>query len=177
MRLRNLLFTLFAFILSAGAGLAQTGSITGQVFDPQGAVVPNATITATAEATGISHTVTTSSAGLYNFAALPPAIYTVEATAGGFQTEARKNVVLNIAATLPVNFKLSLASATTTVEVQGANAATAETDSFQLSTVIESKQITDLPLILRDPVPACPPLTRRGNLHEQRGRLLHQRAA
>lgn len=151
MRLRNRIFALLAFVLLAASGSAQTGSITGQVFDPQGAVIPNATVTATAETTGISHTVTTSSAGLYNFAALPPTVYTVEATAAGFQTEAHKNVVLNVAAILPVNFKFSLASASTMVEVQGANAATAETDSFQLSTVIESKQITDLPLILRDP--------------------------
>jgi hypothetical protein len=95
--------------------------------------------------------VTTSSAGLFNFAALPPAVYTVSASATGFTTTTRNNVTLNIAATLPVNFKLAVGGASTTVTVAGVSAAPIETDSSQLSTVIDSKQINNLPLVLRDP--------------------------
>jgi Carboxypeptidase regulatory-like domain/TonB dependent receptor len=134
-----------------GAAVAQTGSITGQVLDPSGAAIPNAKVTATAAATGTIRTVATTSAGIYNFAALPPAIYDVAATADGFQAETRTNIVLNIAATLPLNFKLSIIGATATVDVQENTSGSIETDSFQLSTVIDSKQINDLPLILRDP--------------------------
>ena len=150
MRYRNLVVALFVFITTTAA-IAQTGSITGQVFDPAGAALPGANITATSEATGIAHTATSSSAGLYNFAALPPSNYTVTVTASGFQVQTRKNVVLNIAATLPLNFTLAIGSTATTVEVQDVTTAPVETDSFQLSTVIDSKQINDLPLILRDP--------------------------
>ena len=92
-------------------------------------------------ATGTSQTVTTTSSGLYNFAALPPAVYTVSATATGFATATRDNVTLNIAATLPLNFNLAVGGASTTVEVAGVTAAPVETDSFQLSTVIDAKQI------------------------------------
>src|SRR6202046_2370737 len=134
-----------------GAAVAQTGSITGQVLDPSAAAIPNAKVTATAAATGTIRTVATTSAGIYNFAALPPAIYDVAATADGFQAETRTNIVLNIAATLPLNFKLSIIGATATVDVQENTSGSIETDSFQLSTVIDSKQINDLPLILRDP--------------------------
>jgi hypothetical protein len=141
----------FLFILSATTCLAQTGSITGRVADPSGAVIPNAKVTATAVSTAATVTVVTTSAGIYDFAALPPATYEVSATAAGFQTLTKKNVVLNIAATLPVNFELTLGGSTTTVTVQDAPGAAIETDSFQLSTVIDSKQINDLPLILRDP--------------------------
>ncbi len=151
MRYRNLIVALFLFFVITAAGLAQTGSITGQIFDPAGAALPGANVTATAESTGITHEATSSSAGLYNFAALPPSVYTVTVTATGFQVATRKNVILSIAATLPLNFTLAIGSTATTVEVQDVTTAPVETDSFQLSTVINSKQINALPLILRDP--------------------------
>ncbi len=131
--------------------MAQTGTIIGQVLDPSGAAVAGATVSATAVSTGIAHRVTTSSAGVYSFAALPPAVYTVVVEASGFQGVTRNEVTLNVAATLPVNFKLSVAGSNTSVDVSGTATAPVETDSFQLSTVINSQQIQDLPLILRDP--------------------------
>ena len=151
MRFRSLCVALLAFVVMAGVASAQTGSVTGQVFDPSGAVVTNATVTATSNSTGLTRTATTTSAGIYNFAALPPSVYTVTVEANGFASEVNNNVVLNVAATLPVNFHLSLAGAVASVEVQGVNSAAVETSSFQLSTVIDSKQINNLPLILRDP--------------------------
>ena len=154
LRIRVVLFLgmLVAVALLSGRPVwAQTGSITGQVLDPGGAVIPNATVTATSGSTGVSQTVTTTSSGLYNFAALPPAVYTVSATATGFATVTKGNVTLNIAATLPLNFNLAVGSASTTVNVAGVTAAPIETDSSQLSTVIDAKQINNLPLVLRDP--------------------------
>jgi len=144
------MFVLGVLLLGPSAW-AQTGSITGQVLDQGGAAIPNATVTVTSSATGISQSVTTTSAGLYNFAALPPAVYTVSASAAGFSTVMRDNVTLNIAATLPVNFKLAVGASSTTVNVAGVQAAPIETDSSQLSTVIDAKQINNLPLVLRDP--------------------------
>ncbi|HUZ95592.1 MAG TPA: carboxypeptidase-like regulatory domain-containing protein [Edaphobacter sp.] len=151
MRLASMCTALLALAAMAGVGFAQTGSVTGQVFDPAGAVVSNATVIATSGSTGLTRKAITTSAGLYNFAALPPSIYTVSVSAPGFQTLARGNVVLNIAATLPLNFTLSVAGATTSVDVQDVATAPVETDSFQLSTVVDARQINDLPLILRDP--------------------------
>ncbi len=151
MRLGNLGAALLVFIAMAEVGFAQTGSVIGQVFDPAGALVPNATVTATSDSTGLKRTTTTTSAGVYNFAALPPATYTVSVAAPSFQTLTRKNVILNIAATLPVNFTLSIAGAVASVNVQDITVAPVETDSFQLSSIVNSKQINDLPLILRDP--------------------------
>src|SRR5882757_773952 len=152
---RRTMFSLLVFTVFTLSGLlsahAQTGSITGQVTDPAGAVVANAKVTATSSLTGTTRTVSTTSAGLYNFPALSPSSYTVSVTASGFQVETRENVTLNIAATLPLNFKLSVAGAATTIDVQDSTIAPVETSSFQLSTVIDSKQINDLPLILRDP--------------------------
>lgn len=151
-RLCSLLVISFAFLgLAASPSLAQTGSITGQILDPSGAAVPDAAITATSESTGFTATVTSTSAGVYNFAALPPAVYTIKVSAEGFAEMVRRGVVLNIAATLPINVKLTVASATASVEVSDVTGAPVETSSFQISTVIDARQINDLPLILRDP--------------------------
>ncbi len=140
------------FILISGSQLfAQTGSVTGQVFDSAGLAVPGAKLTATSTATGFTESVVSSSAGLYNFAALPPASYTITVSAAGFKTSTRTGVTLTIAAILPVNFSLAVGSADQTVSVAGTQTAAIETDSSELSTVIDSKQINDLPLILRDP--------------------------
>lgn len=149
----RLLFTFLACLLfvPAGAVFAQTGSIIGQVTDPSGAVISNAQVTATSTQTGVSHAAVTTSAGVYTLPNLPPSTYDVTATAPGFQTQTQNGVVLNVAATFPLNFKLNVASSTTTVAVQEASPNTPETDNYQLSTVVDSKQINDLPLILRDP--------------------------
>lgn len=151
MRFKFAALTLFSLALFTCAAFAQTGSITGQVFDPTGAVVPNAEVTATSAITGISRSVMTSSAGIFNLAELPPSTYNVTAAASGFKTQTKKGVILSVAATLPLNFKLSVGNASTTVDVLNADTATVETDNYQLSTVIDSQQINDLPLVLRDP--------------------------
>src|ERR1700761_8380375 len=137
--------------LAGPSAWAQTGSITGQVLDQAGAAIPDATVTATSGSTGTSQSVTTSSAGLYNFATLPPAVYTVSVSAPGFAKLTKNNVTLNVAAILPVNFNLAVGATDTTVNVAGVAAAPIETDSSQLSTVIDAKQINNLPLVLRDP--------------------------
>ena len=151
-RLRSLLLVSFVLLgLATSHSFAQTGSITGQILDPSGAAVANAAVTATSESTGFTATVTSTSAGVYNFAALPPTVYTIKVSAEGFAEMVRRGVVLNIAATLPINFNLAVASAAASVDVQDVTVAPVETDSFQLSTVVDAKQINDLPLILRDP--------------------------
>ena len=151
MRFKAIAVTILVFLVMTGAAFAQTGSITGQIFDPAGAAIPNATVTATSNSTGVTRTVTSSSAGLYSLAALPPSVYTIVISASGFQQQTRTGVTLNIAATLSLNINLAIAGSATTVEVQVITQAPIETDSFALSTVIDSKQINELPLILRDP--------------------------
>ena len=151
MRLRYLGVAVLALSGLVSAGFGQTGSVTGLVFDPAGAVVSNATVTATSQMTGFTRTTATTSAGVYNFAALPPSMYTVSASANGFVTQTLKDVTLSVAATLPVNFHLAVEGTTATVNVDDVTMAPVETSSYQLSTVIDAKQINDLPLILRDP--------------------------
>src|ERR1051326_2812140 len=79
---------LLVFVLPA---FAQYGaSIQGTVTDQTGAVVPNATVTATNDATGVAKTATSSDSGYYRVAGLPPGIYTVKIEGTSFASVVSK---------------------------------------------------------------------------------------
>jgi hypothetical protein len=74
-----------AFLLGAGVvGGSITGSISGIVTDPAGAVIPGASIIAVNTETGIQHTTETNAEGFYSFPALPIRHYEVRIKASGF---------------------------------------------------------------------------------------------
>src|SRR5690242_3729647 len=103
MRSINLWKIILACLLLSGMMFAQgvgaSGDLKGTITDPSGAVVTNATITATDVDKGIKHTVTTDNNGQYRLTGLPPATYSVSVSKSGFQTEVAKNVVVNIGQT------------------------------------------------------------------------------
>src|SRR2546421_5478792 len=76
-----------------GQGVGASGEITGTVMDPSGAVVPNATVTATEAQKGLKRTATSDSKGEYRLAGLPPSTYDVSSQLTGFRTSIQKVVV------------------------------------------------------------------------------------
>jgi hypothetical protein len=154
----NILRTARAFLLVMGiAGLlsinlmAQTfrGGISGVVTDNSGGAVPNTTITATADDTGLVHTTTSSGAGEYGFQDLPLGRYTVSTQGGGFQPLVVKGVVVNAGVIYALQLKLSLSSVSTTVEVS-ASALALDTASSVQNSVVSGQALQDLPLDSRD---------------------------
>src|SRR3954451_5043086 len=104
--------------MSGSAAWAQTaGEITGEVKDPSGAVAPNATITATNKDTNVARTTQTNSSGVYSFPAMIPGTYDVKASATGFETIVKTNILLQVQQTARVDFSLAVGQATQTVEV------------------------------------------------------------
>src|SRR5690242_4304301 len=83
-----------------------TGSITGVVTDPSGAVVVGAKVTAQNTATGVQTTVQTNGLGLYTIRFLPIGPYTVEVEAKGFSREKVNAITLEINQTAKVNIAL-----------------------------------------------------------------------
>src|SRR6266849_6127201 len=84
---RPAIYLVIAWCLSAVAALAQTsGSITGEVKDPSGAVAPDAAVTATNSKTNVARSTATNGAGVYSFPDLTPGIYEVKVVAAGFAT-------------------------------------------------------------------------------------------
>jgi len=80
-------------------GQVATGSILGAVTDSSSASIPSASVTITNKATGVPHSLTTNSQGLYNAPALQAGDYEVRVEMQGFRTEVRSAQVL--AGTLP----------------------------------------------------------------------------
>src|ERR1051325_10224920 len=79
------------------------GLIIGLITDSQGAVIPNATITARSESTQRNYTAQTSSGGNFSIPYLLPGTYTVSVEANGFKKEERRGVTVDVAAKINLN--------------------------------------------------------------------------
>ena len=144
--MQRLVLVLGLLCLSRGVVLAQTGgTITGEVKDQSGALVPNATVTVTNAATNLARSTESNSAGIYSFPGLIPGRYQVKATAAGFQSAVTNDIELQVQQTARVDFALPVGQATQTLEVS-ANAALLTTDNATVGTVIEERRIMELPL-------------------------------
>ena len=134
-------------VLSALSLQAQvdTGSISGTVHDPAGAIITNATIKVTNTAAGYVSTVTTNHDGLYTVVDLHPGNYRVSVAAPGFQSVTRTGIDLRLQDRLAINFDLAIGQTNSSIEVQS-TAAALETETTSLGQVIEDKAIQALPL-------------------------------
>jgi carboxypeptidase family protein len=147
---RVVLAALFALMLSSAAH-AQTATLTGTVTDPTGAAAPDVVVTITNEQTGIVHTGHTSDTGGFNVGELQPSFYVVAFEKTGFRKLEFTHVQLTVDQTLTLNAKLEVSAVAQTVEVSGQVLAPVELQNAAISNVIQQEQITELPLILRDP--------------------------
>jgi Carboxypeptidase regulatory-like domain len=126
-------------------GYAQTlGTITGDVKDSSGAVIPGATITAQNVATNAARTQASNEVGAYTFAALPPGSYLVKAELEGFKM-AQNTVELHVEETLRVSLTLEIGTLAETSEVVGFTSLIS-TENATVGTVIENRRIVELPL-------------------------------
>lgn len=130
---------------SAAAWASITGSISGVVKDPSGAVVPGAEVTALDTQTGVRTVIRTDSAGLYNFPALPIGNYTITVDKSGFQTFRETGLILNANSALRVDATLTLGQATQTVSVSS-TALHVETRNTSMGEVITGTKIVAVPL-------------------------------
>jgi hypothetical protein len=150
--MRGLVGYLAAVLLLTGVALhAQTAAITGTILDASNAGVPDATVTATNLATAAVRTATTDSTGNYSIPDLPIGSYDVSVGKTGFSTLQFRNLQLTVAQNLTLNGNLEVGAVTQSVEVAGAAVAPINLEDAQLSNVVDSRRILDLPLITRDP--------------------------
>ena len=123
-----------------------TGSMSGTVVDPQGAVIVGAKVTAKSTATNQDYTETTGANGAFAIRQLPPGSYTLTITAANFQALSVKDVVVHVGVDTALGAeKLTIGAQTDTVTVE-ATVPLVETSTAQMSTTFENKQITDLPI-------------------------------
>ncbi|MCA1606169.1 MAG: carboxypeptidase-like regulatory domain-containing protein, partial [Acidobacteria bacterium] len=144
-----LLFTCL-FTMTA-VGQVTTGSLSGTVSDPSGAVLPGATITVVNNATGAERTAETSGTGTFDFQALQPGTYTVSVEAKGFKRAVAREIVVSVASNAEVNIPLEIGLAGEMVTVTTAQE-TINSTSPSLTTTINTRQVMDLPMPTRNPL-------------------------
>ena len=143
----------FAVLALAALSFSQsaTTSLRGTISDAKGAVVAGATVLLTNNATGFSRTVKTDDQGTYQFLEIPPATYVISASAEGFSTTKRENVVLQVSSPATMNLSLQVQGSNVIVDVSG-EAPVVNTQDATLGNNFGQRQLIDLPSEGRDPV-------------------------
>jgi outer membrane receptor protein involved in Fe transport len=137
-----------SLMLCLGQAMAQTtvtGGINGTVSDPQGSVVPNASVIVTNIGTNATVTVTSGSDGSFRVPNLQPGTYRVETTVSGFSPTRRENVVVEVNKSTPVDLTLSIGEASAEVQVT-AEAPVINTTDNSNTTNINQTSINELPI-------------------------------
>jgi hypothetical protein len=130
------------------AVLAQSttqGAIGGTVYDPTGAVIPNATVRIHNDGTNAESTVTADASGNFNAPLLEPGTYTVTIAAPGFEGYAAKSVTVQVGQMTTLLPHLKTGAATSTVEVT-AEAPVLNFESPDFSSNLNQKALQDVPI-------------------------------
>jgi outer membrane receptor protein involved in Fe transport len=148
--------TILLLLLSVarlGQMFAQTskGILAGVVRDSSGAVVANATVSATNQDTGENRQTNTTSEGAYRFDALTPGRYAVHVDVTGFEKFDAKDlqVVPSVVTSYDPNLKLGQASETVSVD---ADTVQLNTENGSLSSTVGSTALTNVPIFSLNPI-------------------------
>ncbi|MDQ2900905.1 MAG: carboxypeptidase-like regulatory domain-containing protein, partial [Acidobacteriota bacterium] len=136
---------LFPFV---AALLAQTneGGISGNVVDDSGAVIVGAKVAVKSQGTGARQETTTTEGG-YRFPSLPVGLYDLTVQREGFSSVTQTGVRVEVSSTASVNVTLRVGTSAQNVTV-AADAETLKEDTSDIGTVVNTKQVIELPLAL-----------------------------
>jgi Carboxypeptidase regulatory-like domain len=133
-------------LLCSAFSLAQNttnGAITGTVTDPSGAVVPDINVGIRNNEKGFTQATKTNTQGIYQFPLLEPGTYTLTFSAPNFKTTTATTTV-SVGQNAMVNAKLEVGATGTTVEVSG-EAPLLQTESSEISTTFNAREISEVP--------------------------------
>ena len=144
--------TILLMLTATSAGIAQTvtGSIRGTITDGSGAIVPNATVTATNVATGVPTVAKTNGAGEYSIRFLQIGQYKVNVEAAGFSSSVYGPFSLEIDQTAKIDVSLKIGQSSTTVSVSGELQPVLNTENATLGETFTENTINSVPLNGRD---------------------------
>jgi hypothetical protein len=125
--------------------VAQNASIGGTVKDPQGGVIPAVSITLTSATTGVNSATVTDNDGNFEFPTVRPGTYSIKAEKKGFRTYAQTGIELAVDERRRVEVDMQVGDTSTVVNVESTAAAVA-TESSALGSVVETKEIQEIPL-------------------------------
>jgi hypothetical protein len=126
-----------------------TATITGTVTDPSGAPIVGASVTARDTERGTNWSALTNESGLYNLIRIPIGTYTLKVESKGFESVAYAPFTLVLNQTARIDVQMKMGQISQTVEVTG-ETPLLQTQSTEVSTLIDSQTVTDLPLASRN---------------------------
>jgi hypothetical protein len=132
-------------------GVAQStgGRVLGRVADSTGAVLANARVTLVNDATGVSIATVTNGSGDYVFPQVPVGGYRLEFDLAGFKKSVQHGVNVDLNAVVTANATLEVGETKEVIEVTS-EAPLVDTSSTQLGSIMDSRQVSQLPLNARD---------------------------
>ena len=132
-------------------GQVESGSIVGTVKDATGAVIAGATITVRNVSTGAQRTAQSGGVGQYNITGLPVGTYEIIVTSGNFAAY-KTNAEVTVGGVATADAQLATGQASTTVEVvAGAGGTEVNTQTQELSQLVNTQQMSELPSLTRNP--------------------------
>jgi hypothetical protein len=146
----NVVWALLAIVALAapafaqGGGASSTGSISGEVKDAQGGILPGVTVTATSPAAIGTQTAVTSESGIYRFPSVPPGEYKIVFELAGFQTFTREGVRVTLGSNSAINVSLGVATLQETVTVSG-QSPTIDTTATRIQTNYDQERLASIP--------------------------------
>jgi hypothetical protein len=142
-----LLLQFFAFPAAAQYNAGLQGTVT----DPNGAVVPDSTVTLTSQETGSVHKVKSTGEGVYSITGLAPGMYSLSAEKIGFSKKVLSEVVVNAGVMQSVNLTLEVGQTTESITVEAPVAPLIDTETAMIQGVLTNKEVNELPSFGRDP--------------------------
>jgi len=137
-------------LCTSAIGQVDRGQIAGTVTDDSGAVVPGATVTATNLASNSHRSVQSSGTGSYILVGLEPGTYQLSVSASQFKPFSA-NVEVTVGGHITLDAKLSVNGNVTEVQVVAQGGATVNTQTQELSQVVDTRQLAQLPSLTRNP--------------------------
>lgn len=141
---------ILALLATYALGQTETGSILGTVRDASGAVIPSASITVTNLATSAVRSTQTGDIGQFNIPGLEPGHYRVKISSPSFQTY-QQDVEVTVGGRTIIDAKMTVGAASTTIEVVAAGEVVVNTETHELSQLVDTQQLELLPSLTRNP--------------------------
>jgi carboxypeptidase family protein/TonB-dependent receptor-like protein len=151
-KIRLRVFAVLTVIVLSGLALAQSeaGAIAGSVKDASGAVIGGATVKVKSLATGIERTATTGSIGQYQIQSLTPGEYEIVVSSNKFETY-KTTAEVTVGGISTVDVQLTVGQSSAVVEVVGGAPTEVNTQTQEVSQLIDTQQLASLPSLTRNP--------------------------
>jgi hypothetical protein len=129
---------------------AVTSTLSGAVVDESGAVIPGASVTVRSSATGAIFSAVTDDRGEFSIPAMPNGVYSVSVALMGFKTAVLNEVAINAGVPAAVKVVLEVGALEESVVVQGESSAIVQTQTPAVSTTLNIREVSNLPLVSRN---------------------------